>query len=87
MGIVEGSSGVNIRGKFVLSRNLGYKMRGLHHRVLTMSHCEWIIYESGHQFFMKASQILYAFVLPNMRWESQTAVLEHLEAFRQFIFV
>ena len=28
VGIVEGSSGVNIRGKFVLSRNLGYKTRG-----------------------------------------------------------
>ena len=27
-GIVEGSSGVNIGGKFVLSRNLGYKTRG-----------------------------------------------------------
>ena len=35
VGIVEGSCGyrargVNIRGKFVLSRNLGYKMRGRH---------------------------------------------------------
>ena len=24
-----------------------------------MSQCEWILYESGHEFFMKASQILY----------------------------
>ena len=24
-----------------------------------MSQCEWILYESGHKFFMKASQILY----------------------------
>ena len=28
VGIVEGSLGVSIRGKFVLSRNLGYKKRG-----------------------------------------------------------
>ena len=24
-----------------------------------MTQCEWILYESGHEFFMKASQILY----------------------------
>ena len=30
-------------------------------------------------FFMKASQILYVFVLLNMGWESQTAVLWRLE--------
>ena len=29
-----------------------------YHRVLTVSRCEWIPYESGHKFFMKASQIL-----------------------------
>ena len=29
VGIVEGSSGVNIRGKFVLSRNLGCKTKGV----------------------------------------------------------
>ena len=29
------------------------------HRVLTMSQCEWILYESGHSFLMKASRILY----------------------------
>ena len=28
VGIVEGSSWVSIRGKFVLSRNLGYKTEG-----------------------------------------------------------
>ena len=52
-----------------------------------MSQCEWILYESGHKFFMKASQILYAFVLLNMGWESQTAVLKRLEASNHFIFV
>ena len=52
-----------------------------------MSQCEWILFESGHKFFMKASQILYASVLLNMGWESQTAVLEHLEAAKHFIFV
>ena len=41
----------------------------------------------GHKFFMKASQILYAFVLFNMGWESQTAVLKRLEASKHFIFV
>ena len=44
-------------------------------------------YESGHKFFMKASQILYVFVLLNMGWESHTAVLKHLEAGKHFIFV
>ena len=57
-----------------------------------MSQCEWILYESGHKFFMKASQILYVFVLLNKRsgilgWESQTAILERLEADKHFIFV
>ena len=33
---------------------------------------------------MKASQILYAFVLLNMGVKSQTAVLEHLEAGKHF---
>ena len=56
-------------------------------RVLTMSQCEWILYESGHKFFMKASQILYVFGLLNMGWESQTAVLECLEAGKHFIVV
>ena len=31
------------------------------HRVLTLTQCEWILYESCHKFFMKATQILYAF--------------------------
>ena len=48
---------------------------------------EWILHESGHKFFMKALQILYAFVLLNMGWESQTAVLARLEAGKHFIFV
>ena len=57
-----------------------------------MSQCEWILFESGHKFFMKASQILYVFVLLNKRsgtlgWESQTAILERLEADKHFIFV
>ena len=56
------------------------------HRVLTMSQCEWILYESGHKFFMKVSQIFYVFVLLNMGWEFQTAVLERLEADKHFIF-
>ena len=46
-----------------------------HHRVLFMSQCEWILYESGHKFFMKASQILYVFVLLN---------IERLEAGKNF---
>ena len=52
-----------------------------------MSQCEWILYESGHKFFIKVSQILYAFVLLNIGWESQIAVLEHLETGKQFMFV
>ena len=52
-----------------------------------MSQGEWILYESGHKFFMKASQILYAFVLLNIGLESQTAVLERLEAGKHFIFI
>ena len=36
---------------------------------------------------MKASQILYVFVLLNMGWESQTAVFEHLEGGKHFIFI
>ena len=52
-----------------------------------MSQCEWTLYESRHKFFMKASQILYVFVLFNMGWESQTAVLERLEVGKHFIFV
>ena len=44
-----------------------------------MSQCEWILYESGHNFFVKGSRILYTFALLNMAWESQTAVLEHFE--------
>ena len=31
------------------------------HRVLTQAQCKWILYESCHKFFMKATQILYAF--------------------------
>ena len=34
---------------------------------------------------MKASQILYVFVLLNIEWESQTAVLECLEAGKHVI--
>ena len=45
-----------------------------------MSQCEWILYESVTDF-------LYAFVLLNMGWESQTAVLEHLEAGKQFFCI
>ena len=52
-----------------------------------MSQCDRIRYESGHKFFMKASQILYVFGLLNMGWESQTAVSERLEAGEHFIFV
>ena len=44
-----------------------------------MSECEWILYESGHKFFVKGSRILYTFALLKMAWESQTAVLEHFE--------
>ena len=55
--------------------------------VLSMSQCEWILYESGHKFLMKASHILYAFVLLNMGCESQTAVLERLNAGKHIIFV
>ena len=44
-----------------------------------MSQCEWILYESGHKFFVKGSLILYTFALLTMAWESQTAVLEHFE--------
>ena len=32
-----------------------------HHRVLTQTRWKWILYESCHKFFMKATQILYAF--------------------------
>ena len=49
-----------------------------------MSQCEWIHYESCHKFFMKTSQILYVFVLLNLGWESQTAVLECLEVGKHF---
>ena len=52
-----------------------------------MSQCEWIIFESGRNFFMKASLILHVFVLLNMGWESQTVVLKRLEAVKHFIFV
>ena len=52
-----------------------------------MSQCEWILYESGHKFFMKASQILYGFVLLYIGLASQIAVLEHLETGKHFIFV
>ena len=52
-----------------------------------MSQCEWTLFESGHKLFMKASQILYVFVLLNMGWESQTAVLDCLEAGKHFIVV
>ena len=52
-----------------------------------MSQCEWILYESGHKFFMKASQILYGFVLLNMGWESQTAVLGHLQKLLSILFL
>ena len=46
-----------------------------------------MLYVSGHKFFIKASQILYVSVLLNMGWDSQTAVLERLEAGKHFIFV
>ena len=36
---------------------------------------------------MKASQILFVFVLLNMGWECQTAVFERLEADKHFMFV
>ena len=36
---------------------------------------------------MKASQILYVFVVLNMGWGKQTAVLERLESGKHFIFV
>ena len=52
-----------------------------------MSQCEWVLYERDHKLFMKMSQILYAFVLLYIWWESQTAVLERLEAGKHFIFV
>ena len=44
-----------------------------------MSQCEWIVYESGHKFFVKGSRIFYTFALLKMAWESQTAVLDHFE--------
>ena len=37
------------------------------HRVLTLTQCEWILYESCHKFFMKATQILYAFCFAQHR--------------------
>ena len=52
-----------------------------------MSQCEWILYESSRKFFMKASLIFYGFVLLNIGWDSQIAVLEHLETCKQFMFV
>ena len=38
-----------------------------HHRVLTLTQCEWILYESCHKFFMKATQILYGFCFAQHR--------------------
>ena len=32
-----------------------------------MSQNEWILYESGHKFFMKASQILYQAVTDSLQ--------------------
>ena len=52
-----------------------------------MSQCEWILYESGHKFFVKGSRILYTFALLKMAWESQTAVLEHFEDDEWLLFV
>ena len=49
-----------------------------------MSQCEWILYESGHKFFMKGTRILYTFSLLKMVWESQTAVLEHFEDYEYY---
>ena len=37
------------------------------HRSLTLTQCEWILYESCHKFFMKATQILYAFCFAQHR--------------------
>ena len=37
------------------------------HRVLIMSQCEWILYESGHSFLMKASRILYQTVSDSLQ--------------------
>ena len=52
-----------------------------------MLQCEWILYESGHKFFMKASQTLFAFVLLKLGWKSQTAVFERLESGKHFTSV
>ena len=64
----------------------------VYHRVLTMSQCEWILYESGHKFFFSSG--LYESVTDSLcvwfaqdGWESQTAVLDRLEAGEYFIFV
>ena len=37
------------------------------HRVLTLTECEWFLYESCHKFFMKATKILYAFCFAQHR--------------------
>ena len=52
-----------------------------------MSQCEWILYESGHKFFVKGSRILYTFALLKMAWESQTAVLEHFEDDEYYLYI
>ena len=41
----------------------------------------------GFNYVTDSSQILYAFVLLNMGYKSQTALLEHLETGKHFIFV
>ena len=46
-----------------------------YHRVLTRTQCKWILYESCHKFFMKATQILYAFCFTqHWVWESNSCV-------------
>ena len=38
-----------------------------YHRVLIRTQCEWILYESCHKFFMKASRILYQTVTNSLQ--------------------
>ena len=57
------------------------------HRVLTLIQCEWILYESCHKFFMKATQIFMHFVLLNIGWENQTVVSESFEPGKYYIYI
>ena len=53
---------INDRFSFnVRSFNDGMKLAREYYRVLTRTQCKWILYESCHKLFMKATQILYAF--------------------------